>query len=114
MNAICVIHPYKDQGTWVFDDPAVGLVKEPFVCGADEILDRLTADIPEAEAGVTVVFSANPFPGSQFRLDWRREDSGGNWYYQEETGLEGWLCPAMFKYFEAAPDKIYMQFKSRK
>ena len=54
MNAICVIHPYKDQGTWVFDDPAVDLVKEPFVAGADEIIDRLTADIPEAAVGVTI------------------------------------------------------------
>jgi len=27
--------------------------------------------------------------------------------------MEGWLCPALFKYFEAAPPKIYAQFKPK-
>ena len=35
MNSILVIHPYKHVGVWVFDDPAVVLVKEPFIAGAD-------------------------------------------------------------------------------
>jgi len=33
MNAINVISPYKHHGMWVFDDPRVGLVQEPFVSG---------------------------------------------------------------------------------
>ena len=37
MNAINVIAPYKLHGVWVFDDPRVGLVQEPFVAGADKI-----------------------------------------------------------------------------
>ena len=40
MNAIIVIHPYKYEGMWVFDDSKVGLVQEPFVSGADTIIDR--------------------------------------------------------------------------
>jgi hypothetical protein len=28
--------------------------------------------------------------------------------------MEGWLCPALFKYFDAAPPKIYAQFRPRK
>lgn len=114
MNAICIIHPYKYLGTWVFDDPGVGLLKEPFVSGADTIIDRLSAGIPAAEAGFTLLFSSNPFPGSSFQLEWRREDCGGHWYYNPDSDLEGWLCPAMFKYFEEAPGKIYLQFKSGK
>ena len=43
MNSILVIHPYKYEGIWVFDDPAAGLVKEAFVAGADVILDKITA-----------------------------------------------------------------------
>src|SRR5438552_15216823 len=31
MNALLVIAPYKYQGTWVFDDPAVGLSRKPFI-----------------------------------------------------------------------------------
>jgi len=48
MNAIGIIAPYKYEGMWVFDDPAVGLVREPFVAGIDKMIDQLVASIPEA------------------------------------------------------------------
>lgn len=41
MNSIIAIHPYVYEGVWVFDDPAVGLVQEPFVSGADDIIERM-------------------------------------------------------------------------
>jgi len=44
MNAIRAIHPHRHEGLWVFDNAAVGLHQEPFVSGADAILDRLAAD----------------------------------------------------------------------
>jgi hypothetical protein len=113
MNSVLVIHPYKYEGVWVFDDPKVGLVQEPFIAGADVILDRMTENIPNAAAGVTVLFSAEPFPGAEFELLLRREESGGNWYFSPSFGLEGWLCPALFKYFESAPKRIYAQVKPK-
>jgi hypothetical protein len=113
MNSILVIHPYKYAGVWVFDDPKVGLVQEPFVAGADVLLDRMAENIPNAAAGMTVLFSSQPFPGSQFEFVRRREESGGNWYYSPAFELEGWLCPALFKYFERAPEWIYVQLKSK-
>jgi hypothetical protein len=109
MNSILVIHPYKIEGVWVFDDPAVGLVQEPFVSGADTILDRMVEGIAAAESGVTVFFAASPFPGYQHEFEWRREEFGGNWYYSRRFDMEGWLCPALFKYFETAPLRIYAQ-----
>ena len=51
MNAINAIWPYKHHGMWVFDDARVGLVQEPFVSGADTWIDRVVADIPNAENG---------------------------------------------------------------
>jgi hypothetical protein len=111
MNAINVIAPYKHHGMWVFDDPRVGLVQEPFVAGADSMIDRVVADIPNAEQGFTLVFSASPFPGHRLRLDWDREDGGGNWYRSGELAMEGWLCPALLKYFAEAPRSIYVQVK---
>jgi hypothetical protein len=78
MNAINIIAPYKWHGMWVFDDPHVGLVQEPFVAGADTMIDRVVADIPDAEHGFTLIFSSTPFPGHQYRLDWRRAGDGGN------------------------------------
>jgi hypothetical protein len=62
MNAISVIYPYKHHGTWLFDDERVGLVRELFVAGADTVIDRMAADIPGAERGFTLLFSATPFP----------------------------------------------------
>ena len=113
MNAIIAIHPYKYEGLWVFDDPKAELVQEPFVSGADEIIEKMTQGIQSANAGFTLLFSAGPFPGHQVVFEWRRAEMGGNWYYSTDLGIEGWLCPALFKYFEAAPARIYAQFKPK-
>ena len=113
MNAIIAIHPYKTRGLWVFDDPSVGLVQEPFVSGADDIIERMVAGLDHPEDGFTLLFSANPFPGHETMFEWRRSEMGGNWYYSAAADMEGWLCPALFKYFDAAPQRIYAQFKSK-
>ena len=111
MNAINVIAPYKHHGMWVFDDQRVGLLQEPFVSGADTMIDRVVADLPNPEHGFTLVFSATPFPGHQYRLDWRRAEGGGNWYYAEQLGMEGWLCPALLRYFSEPPKELYVQIR---
>jgi hypothetical protein len=113
MNAINVIAPYRYLDLWVFDDPRVGLAAEPFVGGADTMIDRITADIPAADQGFVMVFSSTPFPGHQFRLEWRREERGGNVYYASDLDAEGWLCPALLRYFDASPPEIYVQVKAK-
>jgi hypothetical protein len=114
MNALFVIAPYKYQGMWVFDDPQVGLTREPFIAGIDTMIDTLTAGIPNAEAGFRAIFSATPFPGYTTKLSWRREEMEGSWYYSEELQMEGWLCPALFKYFTVAPREIYVKLEAVK
>ena len=111
MNQIMVIHPYKSSGIWAFDDKSVGLVREPFVSGADEIIEIMVKDMPNAEHGFDLIFSAQPFPGYQLELLRRREDFDGYWYYAPSLDKEGWLCPALFKYFAEAPEKLYAQFR---
>jgi hypothetical protein len=106
-NSLGVIAPYKYEGMWVFDDAAVGLVREPFVSGIDTMLDKLVAGIPDADKGFRLIFSANAFPGFTVELDWRREEYGGNWYFSPQFQMEGWLCPALFKYFTDAPAKLF-------
>jgi hypothetical protein len=106
-NAMMVIYPYRDRGDWVFDDEPAGLVREPFVFGVPEMINQFTADIPGAKHGFKLIFSAKPFPGYQARLTWVREEYEGNWYSWDEIKQEGWLCPALFKYFETAPPEIY-------
>ena len=103
MNTIIAIHPYKSNGIWVFDDSEAGLSREPFVSG----------EIPNPELGFTLVFSAQPFPGSQTEFEWRREEFGGNWYYSSALEMEGWLCPALLNYFDSVPKKIYAHFRPK-
>ncbi len=109
MNSLFVIAPYKYHGSWVFDDPAVGLSREPFVAGIDTLIDKAIAKIPEAGKGFRATFSAAFFPGADFKLEWRRQEGSGNWYYSPDFKQEGWLCPALFKYFQSAPREIYVK-----
>jgi hypothetical protein len=80
---------------------------------ADAILDRLAAGIPGAAAGFTLLFSALPFPGADLECVWQREEFGGNWYHCPAFGLDGWLCPALFKYFETAPPRLYIRAQAK-
>ena len=109
MNAVSVIFPYSLEGVWVFDDASAGLVREPFISGADNILDVLTEHIPEAATGFKIIFSARPFPGYTARFVWTRAEYGGNWYRWPERKMEGWLCPALLKYFQSPPKEIFVQ-----
>ncbi|TWU22617.1 DUF6717 family protein [Bythopirellula polymerisocia] len=108
-NAIVVIAPYDYNGTWVFDDPRYGLVREPFVVGIPEMMDVLVTDILDAKDGFRLLFSANSFPGYQKKLTWLRGDMDGNYYALDDPPMEGWICPAMFKYYEKPPREIYVK-----
>lgn len=113
MNSINVIAPYRHLGMWVFDDPRVCLKEEPFVAGADSMIDLATSGIPDAARGFTMVFSAIAFPDHQHVLEWRRADGEGNVYYSAQFDQEGWLCPALLRYFAAPPPMLYIQIKAR-
>ncbi len=113
MNALFVIAPYYWMGMWVFDDPQKGLNREPFVAGADIMIDHMVASIPRARDGFRLLFSAEAFPGYRHRFDWVRPEMSGNVYRSDELGLEGWLCPALLKYFDTAPRHIYVQASAK-
>jgi hypothetical protein len=114
-NSLLVIAPYRQAGTWVFDDPRAGLKAEPFISGIPELIDKLVAEagIADAEKGFRLLFSSQPFPGSQTKVVWRRSDTAGNWYYSERYNAEGWLCPSLFKYFKRAPKEIYVKAEKK-
>ena len=112
MNSLLVIQPYRHAGTWVFDDPSTQLVQEPLVSGIPEMIDELVKDIPNAESGFRLLFSPGPFPSWQAKLEFRRSEYDGSWYYSPTYEREGWLCPALFKYFPSAPREIYVKAES--
>ncbi|WP_371260837.1 DUF6717 family protein [Myxosarcina sp. GI1] len=81
------------------------------VNGIPEIIDLLVEnkELANAKEGFKLIFSQTPFPGYDLKLAWKSEEYGGNWYYCQQYDLEGWLCPALFKYFNRAPQNIYCQ-----
>ena len=111
-NSLLVIEPYWTGGTWAFDDDRVGLRAEPFVCGVPELIDGMLGKLkPLAVKGFDLIFSPNPFPGHVLELIHESEESGGNWYTKAVTGERAWFCPALYKYFEKAPKKMFANFK---
>tara|TARA_R110002096_G_scaffold88223_1_gene202182 strand:+ start:230 stop:640 length:411 start_codon:yes stop_codon:yes gene_type:complete len=106
MNTLNVINAYKHGPMWVFDEPNYNLVKEPFVAGADTFLDYATDNGKK----VTLLFSVNQFPGSQFQLRFTNDESGGGYYTEVMTNREMWLCAATRHYFQGEmPKVIYVQ-----
>ena len=112
-NSIMVVKPYNWEGMWVFDDEKTGLVREPFVSGVPEILESLLEQqgipVEEAKNGFRLIFSAIPFPGHQLSARRVGEEGSGNWYEESVSKTRGWLCPALFRYFETAPDDLYVR-----
>ena len=111
-NSVMVIHPYLHKGTWVFDDEDKGLAREPFIAGIDTMLSNIVEMKGLDKNGFSVLFSGSFLPNSHMTLEWLRSEGGGNWYFCPELGMEGWLCPALYKYFEKAPQTIWTIFKS--
>ena len=107
-NSIMAVKPYKWEGMWVFDDEKTGLLREPFVAGVPEILEALLEQqgipVEEAEKGFRLIFSAISFPGHQLSARRVGEEGDGNWYEESVSKARGWLCPALFRYFETAPE----------
>lgn len=111
LDNVMVIYPYKTgTGYWVFDDAEKDLVAEGLVDGIDDMLDTISA-----RYGVTrlpVGFSSEPIEDHDVSLQWVREGYGGNIYYSPELDHEGWLCPALFRYFDEAPKNMYIKVLS--
>jgi len=120
MNAINVIYPEYHNGIWVFTDESKELVNEPFV-GATNSVISLIANV----AGVLnndkfrLLFSSISFPEYQHVVTHieNKVSDFGDWYdfeiYLDEVfSYQFWLCPALLKYFDTAPDEIYIKCES--
>lgn len=112
-TSIRCIEPYEWCGLLVFDDPSVGLDKEPFVQGIPEILRTLcqVVGIKDYKKGFKLLFSDESFVGYHVKANKLHSQDGGHWY--ELKGMEGWLCPALFKYFNHAPEHIYIKVENK-
>ena len=116
MTEPMMIQPYwsSDLSTWVFDDASVGLTREPFVSGAPAIINLLVQNIRNARDGFCLIFSDAPFPGFQRSMTLIREENGGGRYGLDNSTMEGWLCPMLFRYFTEAPMRLYAKAEPRR
>ena len=108
MNSISVLRVTEVDGVWAFDDAAKDLHREAFVAGADTLCAQLARQVGNTDA-VTILFSKTKFPTAQIRLDWVGPEGGGNQYVWKETDHKLWLCPALLKYFDTPPKRIYVE-----
>lgn len=112
MNALMAIRPRSLGAVWVFDDEARGLKSEPFVGDINAMIDYLCLQVESQD--ITLIFGAHPFPGAMLHLERAETEHGGTWYFCRELGIRGWLCPALFKFFEEAPEAIYVKAERNK
>lgn len=111
MNQINTIEIYRYANTWAFTDAAVDLKHEPFVAGIPEIIDFAVGKSCEQ---ATITFSKKYFPGANITLTKLKNANGGAHYKQHSADMEGWLCPALMKYFRRPPKNIYVQMEPKR
>jgi hypothetical protein len=110
-NSVFVLYPKRSTfGIWAFDDEMRGLKNEPFVGETNNLLDKMAIesgydlnDNPQ----VALLFAATEFPDYQCDLNLIETSPTGTTYRDQISGIYPWLCPAMFKYFPEAPEKMY-------
>jgi hypothetical protein len=108
-DSVVVITPYRLAGMWVFDDPPMGLRREPFMAGTPQMIDILVKDIPNAGQGFRLCLSSTPFPGHTHKLEWGMAEEGGHWYGGSGFRMWGWFSPPMFSYLKTVPRLIYLK-----
>lgn len=110
-NSIFTIQPYQYNGFWVFDDEKKGIIKEPFVAGADQLLDIIHN---VAKASFSLAFSKSFIPKHSYILKNPQSTYGNGTYYDAYiTGskhplMKIWLCGVLLKYFDERPEQIYV------
>lgn len=113
MNSIFIIEPYKVGNTWAFDDEKRGLIQEPFVGGFGPIIKKILIDkFGESKDKFVLIFSHIPFPEYDFQLKKGLDLNNGSFYMLDGLNLEGWLCPALRKYYtQDLPSDVYIKIE---
>ena len=66
------LHLYKNNSsTWLFDDPEKDITAEPFVEGSSELITEVQSRAGFAGDTLSITFSDESFPESQYTLLWQ-------------------------------------------
>lgn len=109
MSSIFLIKPYKIKDSWFFDDQKRDIYERPFAKGVNSILQGVSDDLKTER--IKIIFSSSPFNGYQYSFTCMKPEESGYWYKCDQTSNNGWLRSGLFKYFDRAPEKLYVQFK---
>lgn len=131
------ISAYRQGNTWLFDDKSRGILREPFVMGASELIQKyLDKKGIKKRKNVPLVFSTEEFPNAEVVLVcseklYPNKIVGYNSieknqkvvkvpvmepdttaeptsaWYTDQEGHKCWLCPAQLKFFGKVADTIY-------
>ncbi len=129
-NSLITVSPYYLNGLWVFDDPNIDLVKEPFVAGADDLINYVLSKngilARAKEIGFNFIVSDNEFPGANVGLLLFTKFGFGGTFYETDTKSkyaefrnkenmnEVWLCPALNLYYPESPNRLYFDFQLKR
>ena len=93
---------------FAFDDPSTGLIREPFIGGANYHLDKFAGN----QNSCLIAFSKNTIPEYDVKLRLGDTDleSGSN-YYDEDNRLV-WLCPVENSLLKALFNRLWQQSQS--
>jgi hypothetical protein len=107
------IHAIRWEPHWGHSFGCLCIVISPPTKGIPSPSRLIANEKPASQPknGFLLLFSATSFPSADLQLEWVREDGSGNIYLWREAGQEGWLCPALLRYFDRAPAELYVQLK---
>jgi len=127
-NAVHRITVYRKAKSWVFDEPALGLIAEPFVAGASEIITSIKRAKNIRRRTLDITFSQGylPFPDATLvctekvrEVEYYKDRRGVLRFYTPKdakytsafykvvgTDQTCWLCPAQLKFFNNVAQMI--------
>jgi hypothetical protein len=108
MNFIIETYKLKD-GTIVFDYPEYLIYKEPFIKGSDDLINYRTENAEFA----TIQFSNYPIQNANAILHYHHSEEDGEYYIDQLTNMDCYLCPALFEFFEQVPRIIFAKITAK-
>lgn len=107
------LYIYRHLGTWCYDDPRSNIVAEPFVQGAEKIIDFALAEdgfSPETDL-VKLYWNTKGHWTIEKIATEMRDGEQWNKYRLVNSTIEGWLCPQLLTFFHTAPEKLDFCFQ---
>jgi hypothetical protein len=115
MNALFEISLYRIGKTWFFDDKDREIIREPFVAGASEIIQKYLnkKGLGRRRKNISIIFSTTWIPNWDIHLVCTEKCGKTSAYYKDQEEDVCWLCPAQIKFFGQIADEIYATINNK-